>query len=144
MIRAVVDPGVLVSAFIGRQGSVADRIVRAWRSGRIELLVSPVLLDELAGVLARPKFADAARHGRATDFVGALRVGATMIEDPTGADPVTRDPKDDYLVRLARSSPGIALVSGDRDLLEADVEDIEVLTPRALIDRLESTPPGRA
>jgi len=44
--------------------------------------------------------------------------------------------KDDYLVRLARSLPGAILVSGDRDLLEADIRDSEVLTPRALIDRI--------
>jgi putative PIN family toxin of toxin-antitoxin system len=104
VIRAVVDPGVLVSAFIGRRGSVGDRIVRAWRSGKVELIVSQLLLDELSGVLARPKFARAARDGRAVDFVGALRAGATMVEDPPGEEDITRDPKDDYLVRIARSS----------------------------------------
>jgi predicted nucleic acid-binding protein len=111
VIRAVVDPGVLVSAF-GRQGSVPDRIVRAWRTGRIELVVSPWLLGELADVLARPKFASATRGGRGSDFVGALRVGASVLNDPPGTDAITRDPKDDYLVRLARSSAGTALVSG--------------------------------
>jgi putative PIN family toxin of toxin-antitoxin system len=140
VIRAVVDPGVLVSAFIGRQGSVPDRIVRAWRAGRIELVVSPALLQELAGVLARPKFAAAAREGRASDFVAALRAGATMLEDPPGEDAITRDPDDDYLVRLVRESGAAALVSGDRDLLEAGIEDVEVLTPRAFIERADVRP----
>jgi len=138
VIRAVVDPGVLVSAFIGRQGSVPDRIVRAWRTGRIEMVVSPALLDELSDVLARPKFARATREGRAIDFVGALRAGASMLSDAPGTGAITRDPKDDYLVRLARSSAATALVSGDRDLLEADIADVEVLTPRAFIDRVDS------
>lgn len=35
MILAVVDPGVLVSAFIGVSGSVPDRIVSAWRAGLV-------------------------------------------------------------------------------------------------------------
>jgi putative PIN family toxin of toxin-antitoxin system len=139
VIRAVVDPGVLVSAFIGRQGSVPDRIVRAWRAGRIELVVSPALLDELSDVLARPKFAGAAREGRAMDFVGALRVGASTVSDQPGTEAITRDPKDDYLVRLARSSAATALVSGDRDLLEANIGDVEVLTPRAFIDRVDAS-----
>jgi len=137
VIRAVVDPGVLVSAFIGRQGSVPDRIVRAWRTGRVELVVSIALLDELSDVLARPKFARATREGRALDFVGALRVGASTVSDPSGTEAITRDPKDDYLVRLARSSAATALVSGDRDLLEADIGDVDVLTPRAFIDRVD-------
>lgn len=140
MIRAVVDPGVLVSAFIGRRESVPDRIVRAWRAGRIELVVSPALLEELSGVLARPKFASATRSGRAVDFVEALRAGATMFEDAPNAAPITRDPKDDYLVRLARAAGAVVLVSGDRDLLEAGIADVEVLTPRAFIDRMDTSP----
>lgn len=138
MIRAVIDPGVLVSAFIGRPGSVPDRIVRAWRAGRMELVVSPAVLAELADVLARPKFASAAREGRAIDFVGALRAGATMTRDPAGTEAITRDPKDDYLVRLALSLAGTVLVSGDRDLLESDTGDVEILTPREFIDRVDS------
>jgi predicted nucleic acid-binding protein len=86
-IRAVVDPGVFVSAFIGRQGSVPDQIVRAWRADGYELIVSPALLAELAAVLARPRFAQAARGGRGHDFVEALRVGGTLVEDPPGDEP---------------------------------------------------------
>lgn len=107
--------------------------------GRIELVVSPALLDELSGVLARPKFARAAREGRAVDFVGAVRMGATMVEDEPGTEAITRDPKDDYLVRLARVATPVTLVSGDRDLLEADIDDVDVQAPRAFIDRVDPT-----
>src|SRR4051812_9061492 len=87
---------------------------------------SPALLDELSGVLARPKFAQPAREGRAVDFVEALRAGATLVEDAPGEEGITRDPKDNYLVRLARAPHATALVSGDRDPLEAGLEDVEV------------------
>jgi len=140
VISAVVDPGVFVSAFIGRQGSVPDRIVRAWRAGQIELVVSPALLDELADVLGRPQFAHATRDGRAADFVNALRRRGSMFSDPPGTDAITRDPKDDYLVRLARASIPTALVSEDRHLREADIGDITVLTPRAFIDLVDRAP----
>jgi predicted nucleic acid-binding protein len=62
-----------------------------------------------------------------------------LVNDPPGVEPITRDPKDDYLVRLARSATATALVSGDRDLLEAVIGDVEVLTPRAFIDRVDSS-----
>ena len=104
----------------------------------MELVVSPALLAELSDVLARPKFASAAREGRAIDFVGALRAGTTTVRDPAGTEAITRDPKDDYLVRLTRSSPDTLLVSGDRDLLESDTRDVEILTPREFIDRVDS------
>lgn len=137
MISAVLDPGVLVSAFIGPPGSVPDRIVRAWRAGQIELVVSPALLDELSDVLGRPKFAHATRDGRAVDFVNALRRRGRTVSDPPATDPITRDPKDDYLVRLARAATPTALVSGDHHLHETDLGDINVLTPRAFIDLVD-------
>jgi len=136
VIRAVVDPGVLVSAFIGRPGSVADQIIRAWRAGQIEIVISPALLSELSGVLGRPKFAEAARDGRALDYVEALLIGATMVQDPESGDPITRDSKDDYLVRLTWASGARVLVSGDHDLLDLERDDVTILSPRALIDQL--------
>lgn len=112
--------------------------MRAWRTGRIELVVSETLLGELADVLARPKFAPVARDRRAVDFVVALRAGATLLSDPPAVvEPITRDHKDDYLVQFARSVAVDALVPGDRDLLEAGLADVNVMTPRAFIDAME-------
>jgi hypothetical protein len=53
---AVVDPSVLVSAFLGRPDAAPGRLVSAWRDGHFTMIVCPLLLDELADVLARPKF----------------------------------------------------------------------------------------
>jgi predicted nucleic acid-binding protein len=59
--------------------------------------------------------------------------------DAEGPPPqVCRDPKDDYLVALARSSQADAIVTGDLDLLAIHPAelDIEVITPRQLVDQL--------
>ena len=49
-----------------------------------------------------------------------------------------RDPNDDYLVALATARHADAIVTGDPDLHAIDTEklDIEILTPRQLVDRL--------
>src|SRR4051794_31637618 len=52
--RAVLDPGVLVSALITPTGRPAKLLLSA-RAGSFDLIVSPHLLDELA-VLRREKF----------------------------------------------------------------------------------------
>jgi hypothetical protein len=85
---------------------------------------------------ARPQFAQAARDGRAVDYVEALRIGATIVDDPAAETSITRDPKDDYLVRPPWASGASMLVSGDRDLLELNRTDVRVLSPRALVDQL--------
>lgn len=56
----------------------------------------------------------------------------TMVDDPIEPPAMTRDPKDDYLVALARAQTVDAIVSGDRDLLEAELSGVAVRTPRAL------------
>lgn len=48
----------------------------------------------------------------------------------------TRDPKDDYLVALARVADVDAIVSGDSDLHDAELPDLSIWTPRHLADLL--------
>ena len=136
MTRAVLDPNVLVSAFISRRGGAPDRIVRAWREGAFELIVSPRLLDELADVLARPKFSPQAAEGRAEAYVDALAGDAIQIDDPPQPPPVSPDRGDDYLIALARVSGADVIVSGDGDLTGlADLRP-PVLTPRLFAEQL--------
>jgi putative PIN family toxin of toxin-antitoxin system len=53
--RVVIDPAVLVSALISPLGNPAV-LWQAVRDERLELITSPRLLAELAGVLQRQKF----------------------------------------------------------------------------------------
>ena len=136
MIRAVVDPGVLVSAFISPRGAPPDRIVRSWVAGEFELLVSPHLLAELGAVLARPTFHRHARLGRAEAFIAAIAAGATVLVDPADPPRVSGDRNDDYLVALAKAGRADVMVSGDRHLLELEAPEPPVMTPRAFVEHL--------
>jgi predicted nucleic acid-binding protein len=49
-----------------------------------------------------------------------------------------RDPDDDYLIELARTAHADALVSIDRDLLDASIDDIAIRTPTAFLRQLAS------
>jgi uncharacterized protein len=125
--RAVLDPGVLVSALITPSGAPAKLLLAA-REGVFDLVASPLLLDELTTVLRRDKF----RRYAALDVVAAylelVRREAHLAPDPEGPPPIRcADPDDDYLIALAHSQ-NAALVSGDRDLLELSGE-IPVFAP---------------
>jgi len=138
LTRAVLDPNVLVSAFIGRRGSAPDRLVRAWREGAFELIVSPKLLGELAEVLWRPKFRRQAGEGRAEAYVAAIAAGALRVDDPRDPARISPDVDDDYLVALAMTSRADVLVSGDRHLLGLESPRTPVVSPRELADRLDA------
>lgn len=117
MARAVLDPGVLVSALITPTGTPA-KLLSAARGGSFELVVSPLLLDELGQVLHREKFRRYVNLDLVDQYIGLLRRDAAMAADPAEPPPIRcSDPDDDYLIALAHSR-GAALVSGDSDLLE--------------------------
>ena len=137
MLRVVLDPGVLLSAVISQAGPPAELLDR-WRDGEFDLLASPKLLDELEDVLLRPKFRDLVRDDEARVYVEALAGGAVLVRDPDEVPAVTADPDDDYLIALAFAAAADALVSGDQHLTDLGDPPVPVLTPRELLDRLES------
>ena len=138
MLRAVVDPNVLISSRISDLGHPA-RIARAADGGRFELVLSELLLGELTEVLMRPRFRRYATEEEVEDFLFGLREKEIFFEDVEAERLVPNDPKDDYLVALARASGADYLVSGDPHLTEAkDKVPVTVLSPRQFGELLES------
>jgi uncharacterized protein len=136
MLRVVVDPGVLIAALISRRGAPAE-LLASWAEGLFDLVVSPMLLDELAKALSRPKFRRYATEEEVRDYVESLRRRAALADDPSEIEPgLTPDPGDDYLVALARAARAQVLVSGDPHLTGLDDPRPPVMTPRAFLDRL--------
>ena len=106
------------------------------------LVVSPLLLDELADVLGRPKFERWSSQGRAHAYIGALRARSEHRSDAPAAQPVeVRDPDDHYLVALAREAQAEHLVSVDRDLLDAEL-DVSVVDPAVFVAGLNDPVEG--
>jgi uncharacterized protein len=125
--RAVLDPGVLVSALITPSGRPAKLLLSA-RAGGFDLVVSPLLLDELESVLQRKKFRRYVDLDRVAAYLDLLRRDAELVADPETPSPIPcKDPGDDYLIALALSQSA-ALVSGDSDLLEL-ADKIPVFSP---------------
>jgi len=114
--RAVLDPGVLVSALISPTGAPAKLLAAAF-DGALDLIVSPLLIEELRRVLAREKFRRYVDLDTVDDYIGLLESEATHAPDPEEPPPLrSPDRDDDYLIALAHSQ-NAALVSGDKHLL---------------------------
>lgn len=127
-MRLVLDLNVFVSAVVAG-GKPGELLVR-WRvDDAFELVVCPLLLDELAEVLRREKFAGFITAAEVDALLVLLRDRAVMADDPTETVARTRDPDDDYLLTLAVESDADALVSGDLDLLELEEPPLLVWTP---------------
>jgi uncharacterized protein len=129
--RAVLDPGVLVSALITPSGTAARLLAKAG-AGAIEPIVSPQLLAELSGVLHRVKFRRYVDSETVDAYVESLRRQATVAADPTDPPPLRcADPDDDYLIALANDQ-NAALVSGDSHLLDL-VGEAPIFSPKEFL-----------
>ncbi len=133
-MRAVLDPNVAISGLLSRAGTPAQ-VLLGWQEGRFELIVSPLLLDELERALGYPKLRKRIPPDEASAVLGWLAEGATLADDPPDEPPVpTQDPGDDHLIALA-AEQRVALVSGDKHLL-ALAGRIPVYSPRDFLDLL--------
>jgi putative PIN family toxin of toxin-antitoxin system len=137
MFRAVLDPGVLVSALLSPSGTPAALYLAAM-TGEFELVVCPHLLNELLEVLGREKLRRYVLPEEAAAFAVALRRVGRFQPDPEIEPGVTPDPDDDYLVALARAAGAHAIVSGDRRLVELKGVSPRIVTPARFLLRLRA------
>jgi putative PIN family toxin of toxin-antitoxin system len=139
-MRAVLDPNVLISAVLSRGGSPAE-VLRRWRSGAYEVIVSAALLDELSRALAYPRVRRRVTAEEARTLLALLRREARLLDDPADPPPLrSPDPGDDYLIALAAAAQAV-IVSGDRHLLGL-AGSAPVFSPTEFLALLDSAPSG--
>lgn len=138
MLRAVLDPNVVISGVLSSKGAPAD-VLQAQAAGEFELVASQQLLDELERALAYRRLRRHISKQDAPNLVRWITESAVVVPHPAAEPPVrSADPDDDYLVALAASTVSV-LVSGDKHLL-ALRDEIPVFTPRAFLDLLAQSP----
>jgi putative PIN family toxin of toxin-antitoxin system len=131
-VRVVLDTNVLVSGIFF--GGLPGRLLDAWADGRLELVLSPAILDEYLRVCER--IAESRPALEYESVLTAIAGHGVLVADPTWDEPITVDPADDKFILCARSADAV-VVSGDSDLLEVSGwEGVHVLKPRDLLDQL--------
>ena len=100
------------------------------------MVLSEAVHGEIAGVLARPKFARVLTEDRRREVMELLAAAALWIEPEATVDDC-RDAKDDRYLELALAARAVAIVSGDEDLLVLDPwRGIRVLRPAQFLEML--------
>ena len=113
-ITLVVDVNVLVSMLInqdtiGIKGLFNKQVFR--------VAVSPSHLAELEDVLMRPPFRRYFTILEAERALQRIQKRSHSVKTEFQVRPICRDPKDDYLLALAKAAKADLLVTGDADLL---------------------------
>lgn len=117
--RAVFDTSTLISAVLRPLSVPRQAFISAL--GNHTLFVSPETLDELEGVLCRPKFDVYASPAERSAFFARYKQETTLLapdaQSEQTADGACRDPKDNKFLSLVMACRAGVLVSSDDDLL---------------------------
>jgi len=135
-VRILLDTNILISGILSA-GSPPARLLDLWLDRKLELVTSQFQLDELRGVLARPKLArriEAAESTRLLENLGreSIRARNLPVVD------VSPDPADNHILATAIAGRAELIVSGDRaGMLELrEVAGIPIVTAREALERL--------
>ena len=141
-LRVVLDSSVLVSAFLTRQGAVAQ-LLRPPIADRYRLCLSDFIMAETADVLlaktrlrARYRYADETVR----DYIAWLLTRAEMVGKLPDVAAVLRDPKDDPILATAVAAQANYLVTGDRAHLLplGTYANIRIVSPRDFIHAVDT------
>ncbi|MEO8725323.1 MAG: putative toxin-antitoxin system toxin component, PIN family [Acidobacteriaceae bacterium] len=129
--RIVIDTNVLMSALLLPHAAPAKAVRKALESGL--LLISEATMNELADVLARPKFDRYISLPDRKQFLRALSLPAEFVP-VVHAVRACRDPKNDKFLELACNGSAHLIISGDQDLLYMHpFRNISILSPAAYL-----------
>ena len=114
-VKIIIDTNLWISFLIGMKSSSAIR--RILTDGAVSVVMTDILQAEIMAVASRPKFTKYFAPEACDRLLAFLR--ARSDEYVLGDIPNRcRDPKDDYLLELARVSDADILVTGDKDLTD--------------------------
>ncbi len=130
-MRIILDTNVFVSGvfFTGPP----HQILEAWRDGKLNLVISPEILEEYQRVGAT--LAEQFPPVSLKRILELVMIHAEIVAVPPLPEPVCTDPDDDKFFACAVASKVHCIVSGDKHLLQVtDYKGVRVLKPREFVD----------
>ena len=130
-MKVIIDTNVFVSGVFF--SGPPFQILEAWGDGKIQLVVSPEIIDEYhrVGEILAEKYP-------MVDLQPMLDYTIQNAETYSALplpEPVCEDPDDDKFLACALVSGSKVIISGDRHLLEVSgFQEIKVLKPRDFVN----------
>jgi putative PIN family toxin of toxin-antitoxin system len=111
--RLVIDTNLWISFLLTRDFVKLDHLLS---TGRIILLISQELLEEMIEVAERPKFRKYFDLSELAELLINLQQKAELVQVHSQIN-ICRDDKDNFLLSLAVDGAATHILTGDKDLL---------------------------
>jgi len=130
-VKVVLDTNVFVSGVFFR--GPPHEILEAWRDGKIQLLLSPAILDEYQRVMR--ELAVQFPEIKVEALIDFVIVHSEIIL-PSLLPPVIQvDPSDDKFLECAVAGEATCIVTGDKHLLKLmNFRGVSILKPREFME----------
>ena len=136
MLKVVVDTNVFISGLL--KNAACRKIINHLKASKFQLVISPQTLDELIGVMARPKFHAFITQETATRLIETIKTQAIIVSPRHKLSVIREDPDDNRFLEAALEARADIIVSGDNHILGCKSKfDIPILTPTEFLKRLE-------
>ena len=130
-MRIVLDTNVFISGIFF--SGPPYTILKAWRDGSFQPLISPDILKEYQRVVEDLSIQFPGVD--ISDFLDLLVVKAEMVETKPLPEQVCIDADDDKFIACAAAGSSRLIVSGDKHLLDVSLyQRIEVMKPRQFVE----------
>ena len=130
-MKVVIDCNVVVSA--ARSGGICGKVIVEAVRHHVIVLSDPIL-DEYLMIARRPKHAH--HRNNLLAIIKEIKKVAIMAE-PAEAVFGLHDPDDEVYLATAGAGGAVLVTGNTRDFTEPKYGPVEVLSPRAFLDRIK-------
>lgn len=113
-LKLIIDTNLWLSFIISKKQNLLDPLLF---TGNVRLLFSTELITEIQQTIAKPKLRKYFETNAIEEMFSAFEPFIDLIE-VASVITVCRDPKDNFLLALAKDGKADYLLTGDKDLLE--------------------------
>lgn len=113
-LKIIIDTNLWISFIISRKFNLFDDLLF---SGNARILFSKELIDEIQQTILKPKLKIYFGNKALEKMLLAFEPYIDLIEIKSKVS-ICRDPKDDFLLSLAKEGEADYLITGDSDLLD--------------------------
>lgn len=134
MTKVVADTNVFISAILF--GGKPEEIRRLAREGKIELLVSEIMIAEITGILKRKfNWSD----WQISEAVKDITTYTTLITPTLTLSVIKEDEPDNRVLECASEGRAQFIVSGDEHHLQPlrEFQGIQILSPAEFLERIQ-------
>ncbi|MCU0382554.1 MAG: putative toxin-antitoxin system toxin component, PIN family [Cyclobacteriaceae bacterium] len=112
-IKVIIDTNLWISFLIGKELQFLKDLIE---EGELKIVMTAQLVDEISLVVNRPKLKRYFDQQKVNELITLLDIISIKFRLKK-VETICRDPKDDFLLALAKVSKADFLVTGDKDLL---------------------------